>query len=1262
MSETTPKLPQDASNGDIVCDRYGNIWEFDGTQNTWVFKGGIGEAPPVSEQEDGFVTPDIHDQLEYLSQLKDLGISFDILKVEPAIDGYWYKLISTNKTIRFEPESENKVRIEIDKGRLTRTLSMLKCPGKQGPPGDQGLSGKDGTPASPEIQYIPVTGGTDGLALFIDATIETELDTDVSVRLFRDGSAAPALDYRISLETGALSFTAIDADLDGNIDTTKTILEVLQNPTDGTSQVVGSIYLTDTTWDSLGDWAYRAGQVGKTGERGDDGLPTLEIVPTEFQDPILRSKKAIVSLRQDDARGDIYFLRAELFEKNCVQYLSIQRVCEIFQVAANEAECFIGVKRTLDECKDTDKYCLDLICPDKPSLTFPEWTPTDVCWSQRHFNISTFDWAKITNVGEDVVPWPEANQRDDRNPAYPWNIVTPGAPGERCCQEDFFYCPNVNEAECPITEVNPIARPLSISSCCICDCPIALEIQNGLDFKIIKVKDGDVSGGDEDDPLVAGGRQNTAVCTVDGSFHTYRQRMELWSTDLSLFTRGIVKISVEFNDICDEARSIAGGGDVPNFGIPCPPVVSVGSCDLQFAGLGEVFGGGQNGSKPVELTSDDQVAGAVTDTDPTEIEFDGQSGYVDVTVTANSTRADCCLGYKITVAIEAEQYSASPSISLSPSYYPPPYPAVGCNDLCWYELFECRVIFNPIDSRVPEPGEQVIQGQTIGRPYIDARIDNILLENPPPPPPAAEFHFMIAVSDEGDGILIPFGGDPHVSQADLYAINVYPAVDVNPKIGARAGCLSVPPIPDYITNTDYNFILENLRPPVDLEERAEDPDLCTIYEILGSITHCNNLFWSQDWGCLKAVNPGNYKAPYAINVMGGGENIQSTVWQIKEGNPIVETVPDFNHDDYDPDKDDHDPSQPTTTATFGRGPDVLIIKHCVSCSSPSISISLSPSLSFSPSMSFSNSTSISFSNSASLSFSSSVSLSPSLSGISPSLSALSPSLSAASPSFSNSLEISPSLSAASPSVSLSAASPSISLSAASPSFSNSLEFSASISAASPSISLSAASPSISLSAASPSISLSIGEPSLSAASISVSPSTSMSLITAFGPVAPGNASDTAGGFFNWTSELDVLVEDGFESFAENLSGSRNDSNILTVEFNSIDFFAIPGTATIVGMQIRIKRRCDVASDANDIKVLPTGTPSGTPDDKADLVTKWPTVLGFATYGGPADDWGAGYTAASLASDGVTLDIQVECDNASTAFIDFVECTIYYTDP
>jgi hypothetical protein len=154
-----PHLPRQGSEGQEVCDKYGNRWRFDGEEDAWVSRGLLNTPPVVTEDNDGIITTDIFNKLSKLRKFVGTGFDLTPLKILPGQDAYWYYFRSSDKFVRLRAEAENVLRLEVDRGRLFQVLMKEVCPGPKGDPGAKGDRGKAGKPGPPEVCFEPVIAG-----------------------------------------------------------------------------------------------------------------------------------------------------------------------------------------------------------------------------------------------------------------------------------------------------------------------------------------------------------------------------------------------------------------------------------------------------------------------------------------------------------------------------------------------------------------------------------------------------------------------------------------------------------------------------------------------------------------------------------------------------------------------------------------------------------------------------------------------------------------------------------------------------------------------------------------------------------------------------------------------------------------------------------------------------------------------------------------------------------------------------------------------
>lgn len=113
-------------------------------------------------------------------------------------------------------------------------------------------------------------------------------------------------------------------------------------------------------------------------------------------------------------------------------------------------------------------------------------------------------------------------------------------------------------------------------------------------------------------------------------------------------------------------------------------------------------------------------------------------------------------------------------------------------------------------------------------------------------------------------------------------------------------------------------------------------------------------------------------------------------------------------------------------------------------------------------------------------------------------------------------------------------------------------------------------------------------------------------------------------------------------------------------------FAIPAGSTIDGITVEIERRSIIASSGMDTEVRLHDAAGALIGDNKATGTVWPSSSTIATYGGSADTWNTGLSAANLlamvndADFGVALQAHANIANADIG-VSFIRVTITYTE-
>jgi hypothetical protein len=506
-----PRFPQNPEDGREILDRYGNRWQYDIITKAWISKGVIAPYRTVDESNSGIITPEIFTKLKNLDYYNKTS-SLASFKISPAIDAYWYYFRSSDKLIKFKPEGNGTLRVEIDRGRLFQLLLKNRRTGPPGKEGDMGDPGSDGLPGDSicdtvngEPDYAPVFD-KDKLSFFIytptplvsngPLVLPNDHVPNISVRLYRitDDSNAIISDqlatfkssyndqeafkrtvklvsdvnlginksfvvlskvYKVSPVTIAYPALVIDIDpLTGNIvefrtttqafvDETKTRESINYNPDTGI--VSGIIYSSSGNWDPK-KWTVRSRQRGPDGPDGFDGETRLRIGYADIDSSNVEAACPLVNVRLDLIRKVLLTQCVSFANDVCVSKVRVSARMNTLTSGNIKNSLFAAAEMSLGDCKSIHIYKPELGSYYVPELDFDTWEPQGNCVTQRHYDRHKFDWVSTVEGGA-CSPFGVYNKKP--NDAFPYKIVTAAIPpDDECCQEDFFYCPNVQDGPC----------------------------------------------------------------------------------------------------------------------------------------------------------------------------------------------------------------------------------------------------------------------------------------------------------------------------------------------------------------------------------------------------------------------------------------------------------------------------------------------------------------------------------------------------------------------------------------------------------------------------------------------------------------------------------------------------------------------------------------------------------------------------------------------------------------------------------------------
>jgi len=164
-----------------------------------------------------------------------------------------------------------------------------------------------------------------------------------------------------------------------------------------------------------------------------------------------------------------------------------------------------------------------------------------------------------------------------------------------------------------------------------------------------------------------------------------------------------------------------------------------------------------------------------------------------------------------------------------------------------------------------------------------------------------------------------------------------------------------------------------------------------------------------------------------------------------------------------------------------------------------------------------------------------------------------------------------------------------------------------------------------------------------------------------GATSPGTAADDDTiGTKAWTDVDNIKLDDGnYARAATSFDPGWTSHYLKATNFG----FTIPGGATINGILVEIEERDGGSTGKITDNVVSLLDENGalTGDNKA-KVPAWTAVTTYEDYGGAADDWNAGLSAANINDGdfGVVLSVDEVDDNFATASVDHIQITVYYT--
>ncbi|MFL5763607.1 MAG: T9SS type A sorting domain-containing protein [Bacteroidia bacterium] len=151
----------------------------------------------------------------------------------------------------------------------------------------------------------------------------------------------------------------------------------------------------------------------------------------------------------------------------------------------------------------------------------------------------------------------------------------------------------------------------------------------------------------------------------------------------------------------------------------------------------------------------------------------------------------------------------------------------------------------------------------------------------------------------------------------------------------------------------------------------------------------------------------------------------------------------------------------------------------------------------------------------------------------------------------------------------------------------------------------------------------------------------------------------------WNNEMNITALDGTPADIdlENYGFCFQSSCFYSRYLQARQFgFSVPGTATILGIEVTIVRSAPVAGIIKDtiVNIMQSLSAIGTDRSAPGF---WPATYTSQVYGSPTDLWGLSWTPANVNAPSMTVQLKIANTDPSTVTgvnVDYISMTVYYS--
>lgn len=499
-----------------------NKWFYNKSENSWIYRGDSSAPIVVDDQNNGIITPEIFNKIEFISNMvlpnyfKIFPTQDAYYYYFRSSDRYITFSPEGNDTIRMEIDSGRLY------SSLYRQICVGErgAQGPQGPQGPAGTSALPEMIFQPKAvnDELPIKlFAIAPLTLTGNVELPNKHVPDISVRIYNTstiGDIDDPLYYQknylpryflndkvnIKFVNSFLSYInrqelGLTEDIrpiaeifnpaNGTVDTL--IAEILIDPTqvktnritiyDETvgiieAETLGSFYIDETNCFVAGSvyfnsikksrsFAVKCMQQGPDGVQGPKGISCIQIVDNLIAGQNIVANKPVINVRYDVDSSVFYVFNSDITITDATGSVSSNLCADTVSLLGNNiilndrdvfSSTFISAEVTLKQCKAVLTYQPRMKTYETPQLDLENWHPTSEIRTKRHWDNHSFRWVDDAIGKNDTCSSPAMTALK----VVGQLAGTPGA--DACCQEPFFYMPQIQDGPCTTDAVPPVSR------------------------------------------------------------------------------------------------------------------------------------------------------------------------------------------------------------------------------------------------------------------------------------------------------------------------------------------------------------------------------------------------------------------------------------------------------------------------------------------------------------------------------------------------------------------------------------------------------------------------------------------------------------------------------------------------------------------------------------------------------------------------------------------------------------------------------------